>query len=374
MKLCFLADARAEHTRRWARYFALAGHQVDLITLNPDVLGGYEPVAVHVIAKPVAGSNLVARIRNGPRVLGELRALVRDLDPDVVHAHSLVPYVWLAWASRFRPYVATPWGTDILVHARASRWNFLLTAIALRAANLVVCDAEFLRAELERFGVAAARYRLIMFGVDVGRFRQPLAEEKAAVRDAFGLGGAPVVLSARTLYPVHDVETLIRAIPEVISACPNARFAIVGGGPERERLESLASQLGVDTAVLFVGRVEEDEMAQWLRAADVYVSTSLHDAGLSASTAEAMACGLPVVTTDNADNALWVENGVNGYRVPNGSVALLARQIIELLLDAEARERIGAANRAVIETRNNYSVEMGKMERLYGELAAERVR
>jgi len=101
---------------------------------------------------------------------------------------------------------------------------------------------------------------------------------------------------------------------------------------------------------------------------DVYVSTSLSEAEIVASTAEAMACGLPVIVTDVADNKKWIDNGVNGFVVPVKDPKSLAEKIIYLLQDEDIRKQFGKINRKIIEERNNYYTEMEKMEDIYKKL------
>ncbi len=101
---------------------------------------------------------------------------------------------------------------------------------------------------------------------------------------------------------------------------------------------------------------------------DVYVSTSLSDAGLAASTAEAMACGLPVVITDFGDNRKWIEDGESGFIVPLKDPKALAEKIIYLLKNKDIRREFGMRNRKIIEEKNNYYREMEKMENSYIEL------
>ena len=81
-----------------------------------------------------------------------------------------------------------------------------------------------------------------------------------------------------------------------------------------------------------------------------------------------MACGLPVVVTDFGDNRDWVQDGVNGYLFLPRDVEALASRLVDLLRDPEKRQRFGEEGRRVIVERNNYEVEMGKMERIYLEL------
>jgi len=100
----------------------------------------------------------------------------------------------------------------------------------------------------------------------------------------------------------------------------------------------------------------------------VYVSTSLSDAGLAASTAEAMACELPVIITDFGANAEWIQDGKNGFLVPMKNSKSLADKIIVLLKDKNLREKFGKKGRQLIKERLDYDTEMSKMERIYEEL------
>ncbi|GAH34462.1 unnamed protein product, partial [marine sediment metagenome] len=136
-----------------------------------------------------------------------------------------------------------------------------------------------------------------------------------------------MIISFRSLEPIYDVESLIKAIPSVLKEIPSAKFIVAGDGEQRKYLENLGVSLGISGSIRFVGFVENDELPQYLASADVYVSTSLSDAGIAVSTAEAMACGLPVVITDFGDNRKWVENGINGFLVPPKSPEALASKI-----------------------------------------------
>ena len=368
MNICYLADARAEHTRRWTRYFALKGHRVDLITLNPDVLPDYEPVRLHIVRKPQGSSGILSRMRNLPSVLAGVRRIIRNVRPDVLHAHSAGGYAWLAMVAGFHPYLVTPWGTDILVDARRSRWNRFLTTKALRRADLITCDAYHVKDEMVRIGLLADKIRIVFFGTDMARFDRP-ADAASKPPEQSIPQNSHTVISTRTQTPIHDIETFVRSVPLVQQTLPGTRFVLVGDGSERRQLEELVAELGVSESVRFVGYVDEEEMVRWLQAADVYVSTSLEDAGLAASTAEAMACGLSVVVTDNADNRKWVEDGAGGFVVPMRNPEVLADRVIRLLMDDEMRAEFGRLNRQVIEERNNYVTEMGRMEAIYEELA-----
>src|SRR5262249_45440481 len=136
----------------------------------------------------------------------------------------------------------------------------------------------------------------------------------------------------------------------------------------REYLQALAASLGVGANVQFPGAVANDELPRRLQEAAVYVSTSLSDGGIAASTAEAMACGLPVVITDFGNNRDWVTDGEGGYLIPLKAPEALADRVVRLLTNAEARAAFGKINCDVILKRNDYRTEMEKMATLYREL------
>ena len=182
-------------------------------------------------------------------------------------------------------------------------------------------------------------------------------------------GASPIsklmIISTRNLKLIYNIETLIHAIPEVVKKVPDVKFIIVGSGFQGEALQSLAKYLKVDKNTIFTGRVSESDIPQYYASADIYVSTSLSDAGIAASTAEAMACGLPVIVTEDPDNRDWINDGVNGFVIPVKNPDILADRIIELVKNENLRKEFGRLNREIIVERNNYNTEMGKMEKEY---------
>jgi glycosyltransferase involved in cell wall biosynthesis len=183
------------------------------------------------------------------------------------------------------------------------------------------------------------------------------------------MGEGPIIISLRNLEPVYDIQSLIKAVPQVLAEFPSATFVVGGTGSEEERLKLLSRSLGVSERVRFIGAYRNDDLPDYLRLADVYVSTSLSDAGISASTAEAMACGIPVIVTDTGDNRGWVESGCNGLVIRVGSPMVLSRAITDLLKDKQLSDAFKLAGRRTIEERNSYLKEMEKMEEFYVDLA-----
>jgi glycosyltransferase involved in cell wall biosynthesis len=295
-----------------------------------------------------------------------VRKILARVRPHLLHVHSVGTYGVVGALSGRRPLVATAWGSDVLLTARAPVKRMVIRAV-LRRAELVTCDALHMREALLRLGVPAAKIRVVYFGTDPTKFRPGV--DGAHIRARFRLGAGPVIISLRSLEPIYDVATLIRAMPAVVREVPEARCLVVGDGTEREALQALVRSLGLSGTVSLAGAAPPEDMPAFLAAADIYVSTSRSDAGLAASTAEAMASALPVVVTASAENHLWVVEGKGGFLIPLGDAETLARRILDLIHQPAVRKAYGAHNREVIEDRNNYFREMAKMEDLYREIA-----
>lgn len=378
MKLCFIGSVETVHTRRWIRYFADRGHEVHLVSPLPYVLphlassSEIENVNVHTFKNTrtrLRPLNLLLNLMVlFPRTLW-LRGLMRRIGPDLVHVHYINELALCALLTGVRPFVATPWGSDILVAPGKSRIMRQAVRFILQGADLITCDAEHMKAALVRLGADPLKVRIIFFGTDTEKFHPQRRDQE--LRERLGVNGAPMVITARRLEPIYDTESLVRAVPLVLARAPTARFVIGGTGSETEMLRQMAESLGVSGSVQFIGQLSEEEMPCYLASADIYVSTALSDAGLASTTAEAMACGVPAVITDVAANREWVEDGVSGFIVTPKDPEALAVKITHLIEQKEARERLGRGGRAVIVERNNWHKEMARMEQLYQQLVAE---
>jgi L-malate glycosyltransferase len=362
MKICFLATGDSIHSFRWVEFFSRRGHETHWISLTPFLKAPDE--AVHHYNLPNYSREWVQILLS----LGPAKKLLKKIQPDILHLHSAGRHGVLGALTGFHPCVVTAWGSEVLIAAKSLLMKPLVRWVFQRS-DLITCDAEHMREAMVKLGIEREEIRIIYFGTDVEKF-QPRPKSEA-LRRRLGASEAPLVISIRSLEPIYDVETLVRAVPLVLSVVPSTVFVIGGGGSEKEKLVQLAEELGISSQVRFVGQLPNEQLPEYLNTADIYVSTSLSDAGLAASTAEAMASGLPAIVTDSAENRLWVEEGKGGYVVPVRDPRTLAERMIILLQNPTTGKQWGDFNRSVIKERNNYYLEMGKMEKLYESLAEQ---
>jgi glycosyltransferase involved in cell wall biosynthesis len=362
MKLCFLAAGNSVHSHRWIRFFAEKGHEIHWISLTP--LEFPELRGVHFHDRS-ARTKWISLAKAALRI----RGIVRDIAPDIVHAHYAGSYGLLGAMSGFQPFVISAWGSDILFAGKAPLRGRLVRW-ALGKARLITCDAHHMIEAMRGLGTDVRKIRMICFGVEVDRFA-PGAKDPG-ILERWGVQASPerIVISLRNLEPVYDIGTLLEAAPLVLREFPAARFVIAGAGSCERSLKDQADRLGIAGSLRFLGRYAHAELPLMLRSADVYVSTSLSDAGIAASTAEAMACAVPVVVSDTGENNKWIEDGRSGCLFGARDPKALAGHLLSLLESDQLRRRMGEAGRAVILERNCYENEMAKMEHLYQSLRA----
>jgi glycosyltransferase involved in cell wall biosynthesis len=362
-----LADASSIHTFRWVNYFAKKGHNISIISLRPSNFD-YQGIEVFWIKKIKSATTFASHLINFLPVIFQIGQAKRYIKADIFHALGSANG-WLASLIGCRPLIYTiadPGIFSIPFQRKLPKIYKILNKYAIKKSDLLVCDGENTKKAMIGLGANPQKIRTIRYGVDVEKFKsQKITEE---FKRNFFRENSKIVISTKPLRPECDVETLIKAIPKVLKEIPEARFLIVGEGEQKENLMNLTKSLKIFEMVKFTGWVSGEDIPLYFNLADVYACTSLVETGLAASTAEAMACGLPVVVSDSGDNRNWIKDGENGFVFPLKNSDTLAEKIIYLLKNPDFKVKTGKTNRELIERENNYYKEMEKMEKIYQEL------
>ncbi|MFG3548581.1 glycosyltransferase family 4 protein [Streptomyces sp. NPDC047725] len=200
---------------------------------------------------------------------------------------------------------------------------------------------------------AAARMVQLPPGVDEKTFHPDSGGDE--VRARLGLTDRPVVVCVSRLVPRKGQDTLIRAMPRILAAEPDAVLLIVGGGPYDKELRRLAHDTGVAASVRFTGSVPWAELPAHYGAGDVFAMPcrtrrgGLDVEGLGIVYLEASATGLPVVAGDSGGAPDAVLDGETGWVVRGGDADETADRVTTLLADPELRRRMGERGRAWVE-------------------------
>jgi phosphatidylinositol alpha-1,6-mannosyltransferase len=204
-----------------------------------------------------------------------------------------------------------------------------------------------------RLGVAVGRYadrlQRLVPAVDAAHFAPQPGENR--VRRDLGLDDRPVVVCVSRLMPRKGQDQLVRAWPHVQRRVPGAVLLLVGGGPDRTRIERLARATGVADDVVLAGSVPHEHLPQWYAAGDVFAMpcrerlAGLDVEGLGMVFLEAAACGLPVVAGASGGSPDAVLAGRTGFVVDGRSVAEVAHCVAGLLADPERAAALGRHGR-----------------------------
>jgi glycosyltransferase involved in cell wall biosynthesis len=265
--------------------------------------------------------------------LRTLRRLQREGRAEVIDAHFAYPDGYAAgllgrWLRL--PVTVTLRGTEArLVRSYRGRRR---VAAALRRASRIFTVSDSLRRVALEVGAEPERVVVVPNGVDTERF-YPVDRDQA--RKALGISSdAQVLISVGTLVERKGFHRVIELLPELRERFPELVYLVVGGsGPEGDmgpELRRQAQELGVAEAVQFLGVMAPDELREPLSAADVFVLATRNE-GWANVFLEAMACGLPVVTTDVGGNREVVASAALGHVVPFGDSEALTAAIKESL-------------------------------------------
>ncbi len=211
-----------------------------------------------------------------------------------------------------------------------------------------VAPSEYVRTRLiESRGIAPRIIECVLNGVDLERFHPA---DPAVARSALGIPlDVPVILTASNLLPPKAVDVLIRAFGRVAATHPEAVLVIAGDGPERTTLERLAAEANVATRTRFLG--QRDDVHALLPAATVFCCPSIWGESFGWVNAEAMACGVPVISTRSGAIPEVVAHGECGLLVPPRDSEAMADALLAVLGSREQRAAMATAGRARAETR-----------------------
>jgi glycosyltransferase involved in cell wall biosynthesis len=265
--------------------------------------------------------------------LATMLRLKRSFGFNVIDAHFAYPDGYAAtllgrWLHV--PVTITLRGTEVPLSRDPARRRRIVKA--LQRATRIFSVSNSLKRHVVGLGAPRDRILVVGNGVDTGTFHRIT---RGTAREQLGLPAeAPVLISVGALVERKGFHRVMECLPALRQRCPDLRYLVVGGaGPEGDwsaALRQRAAELGVQDCVMFLGALAPDALKVPLSAADVFVLATSNE-GWANVFLEAMACGLPVVTTDVGGNAEVVSSAALGTVVPLGRKDELVHAISDAL-------------------------------------------
>lgn len=298
----------------------------------------------------------------------EMESIIRESGAELLHVyfgHSgmhLLPL--LESRTRPVPVIVSFHGADAGVDMDKPGYLKAMRAV-FKGADRILARSESLAQELRQLGCPQEKIRISRTGI-------PLDQWPVAEREAVGDGQWRLVQACR-LIEKKGLDVSLRMMAKLRGRFPQLRLAVLGEGPLRAELESLAGELGIGEAVEFAGFVDEQRLREEFARAHVFLQPSRTAAdgnqeGVPNAMLEAMATGLPVAGTRHGGIPEAVEDGVSGILVEENDWQSLADRLGDLLEDGQQWKQAGLAARAAVESGFSQQRQIASLEEIYREL------
>lgn len=364
-----LGGGASNATAHICRELVQMGNEVEVLTSGfPGLPGeeehwGYQVHRVPVVRKKIHQSSPHEMSTFAVSALLPALSLIRRFRPHIVHAYFAIPtgvVAWLLHAFTRTPYILSLRGGDVPGFLPDALGNFHrltapLTSVIWDNAAAIVANSEGLQQLAQR--TANIPVALATNGIDLETYSPPTQPRS---------DGVFRILFVGRLVEQKGLRYLIETLPAVQAKSPSpVELLVVGDGPAMPALQQQATDLGLSNAVRFAGWQQRAAMPGLYQSADVFAFPSFEE-GMPNVVLEAMASGLPIVTTDIYGNRELVTDGDNGYLTPPADTLALQHALTTLAQDVALRSRMGA--RAQLRT-EDYGWQ--RTARIYAELSRQ---
>ncbi|MFT4517663.1 MAG: glycosyltransferase involved in cell wall biosynthesis [Halioglobus sp.] len=309
----------AMQTMQLARLLSEEGVEVEIVQTNAP----YRPEVAGKIRGVRAVFRLLPYLWRVWRLAGRVNVIHLMANSGWSWQLFAAPVIWIA-ALRKTPVIVNYRGGEAREYLAASeRW---VKPSMVKASGLIV-PSGFLQQVFGEFDLPSA---VIPNIIDLQTFHPAQTSPEEGVFN---------VAITRNLEPIYGLDVAIQAVALSRETIPGICLKIAGSGPQREELEDLARQLGVEDNVDFLGRLERDEIVSLYHSAHAALNPTRVD-NMPNSVLEALACGLPVISTNVGGVPFIVRDGETALLVPPDDAQAMAKALVALHSDAQLRDRL----------------------------------
>ena len=351
------------HAHQMSTSQARQGHEVMVLTLNQkelmenEIINGYRVVRFPSYLT-ICGNSFA------PGLILEI--LKRKRAVEIIHAHSHLFFSTnicaLARLFHSAPLIITNHG---LISASAPAWlntlyKHTFSRMTFHISDHIICYTAIEKENIKKLGIDPKKISVIHNGVDTALFAPKTSLKTADKKQILWVG---------RFVTGKGVEYLIEAFSRVLKKIPGSHLVLVGGGPEKSAIEERITKLHLQSSVTFIDYLDNEKLPEIYKNSDVFVLPSLME-GVPRTILEAMACGVPVVTT-NLPHLVGIIEGA-GLVVPAKEPTLLSDVIFTILEDTSLAEKMGQRGRKRIVQEYSWEDTVGKVLALYESVIADR--
>lgn len=281
-----------------------------------------------------------------PALVLDLQVILRQVQPDILHAGPIQTCALMGALSGFQPLVSMSWGSDLLKEADQNAWYRWATRFALKHSSALVGDCHAVHDKALSFGFPEEKIFTFPWGIDLTRFQPDLKDPEAwALRSRLGWQSNTVVLSLRSWEPVYGIDVVLRGFAQAVQEAPELRLMLMGSGSLAGMVHNLIQQYDLADKIFLGGQINQNDLPKMYHAADLYLSAS-HSDGSSVSLMEALGCGLPVLISDIPSNHEWVSDSEQGWFFADGDDRSLAAKLVRFSRTSQNLDQFRQASRS----------------------------
>ncbi|MCE0556610.1 MULTISPECIES: TIGR04063 family PEP-CTERM/XrtA system glycosyltransferase [unclassified Motilimonas] len=373
-----LAILQQQRARGWQTFHltsAKQGPRLDWQEMNTDLVFMRSPYLAWMMKVPV-----LQQLFTLLSLKWALSKAVKQVEPDVIHAHSSalngLVGLWQARTSglplvyevrAFWEDAAVDHGTAVENGLRYKLTKALETFV-LKHAHAVTTICQGLKSDMESRGIAADKITLIPNAVDIDKFT-PLTKRDQALEQQLNLGDKKVLGFLGSFYAYEGLNLLVEALSHTALQEQNVCLLLVGGGPQESALKQQVAKLGLEDKVIFVGRVNHDQVSRYYSLVDVLVypriGMRLTETVTPLKPLEAMAQSKLVVASDVGGHHELIRDGETGYLFKQGSVPDLAETLARVLNSPETWPHIWQQGLHFVQHERNWAASVANYVDVY---------
>ncbi len=363
MKILYFSLDYTPHDQRFLSALSKTEHDVYYVRLQRGSRQTEDrPIPEKIKVVRWAGGKRAFSWLELPKMVLDFRRVATEIQPDLVHAGPIQTCAFIAALSVYKkfPILCMSWGFDLMKDVdRGAGWRFA-TRYTLKCSSFFTSDAFITRSKAVAFGMNPGKTVVFPWGVDLDHF------QTAPRLQPVGQSSDFTIFCNRSWEVNYGVDILAKAFVITAQQRPEARMLLLAGGSQGPVIRQILEDSKVQDRVQFAGQIGQNDLPNFYRKADLYISPS-HIDGSSVSLMEALACGLPCLVSDIPANKEWVTEDQNGWLFPDGNAEVLAEKIMNAIDHKRSLEQISLNARKTAETKADWSANFSKLLFAYEE-------
>jgi glycosyltransferase involved in cell wall biosynthesis len=296
-KILFLAHSQSIHVKKWITYFVHKEWEVHVISFHPETIEGTTHYYLAVGEISADGNNF-RYLKKLPRII----FLISRIRPDIINAHYLTSFGFLAYLTGMKKICITLQGSDVFLYSvRNILYRFLSKRILRKASYIFSVSDTMTRFICSRFKLNTSNITTLQYGIDTGLFRnsKPFPERSFTF------------ITNRMFVHNSNYPLILQVMHRLKLDNINYSLLIIGSGPLKQQIDEMIDHYHLKDRITRMDAVDQSDLARFLNDAQIYISFTQSD-GTPLSLFEAASCGLYPILSMNDANVEWINKGLKG--------------------------------------------------------------